>query len=392
LARKSTVRSDDLTWGLIASLYEANFEHGTIEEALEKVIAHLGAHTGLIIDQSLVLPSFGMLARAGLGLTKHAAHDLYVGKYRGPDTNPWIRTAIGYPPGTVILEEMMPSAASLAGTEFWEEIVVPTEAERVMGSVVLIDREMASHISVFRSRRQKPFSAASQRIFRALLPHVARNAAIRARLRVALAERNASLEALDHLPHGVVLFDHQGRPRFVNAAAERLFAARDGLRMWRGAISCSNDEEERALSGALAAAIATGTAKGDGAGDDVTVSRPSGKRPYRVTVAPLNGARLAAESKACFAAVFIADTEGETQCGVESLRAAFGFTTTEVLVASALCRGESLPEIADGLLISHNTVRTHLARMLGKTGARRQTDLVRMLLTQPAKVGRNQPV
>ena len=41
-------------------------------------------------------------------------------------------------------------------------------------------------------------------------------------------------------------------------------------------------------------------------------------------------------------------------------------------------------EIACGFAITMNTVRTHLERLLDRTGARNQTDLVRPLLRSPA--------
>lgn len=204
---------------------------------------------------------------------------------------------------------------------------------------------------------------------------------IRAQLTRATAVRDATLEALDHLGHGVVLVGIDGRARYVNAAADRVFNRRDGLWLSRGAVCCSAGEERRSIQRAMVGATGSGAPNSARARESFLVSRPSGKQPYRVIVAPLGGERIDPEEKECCAALIIEDWDQSIANDEASLRDRFGFTATEAHIASELCRGQSLPEIACALHVSHNTARTHVARILSKSGARRQTDLVRILLT-----------
>jgi DNA-binding CsgD family transcriptional regulator len=62
----------------------------------------------------------------------------------------------------------------------------------------------------------------------------------------------------------------------------------------------------------------------------------------------------------------------------------YEMTAAEAQLTEALVNGKSLQEFADSRRVSMNTVRTQLKSASAKTGARRQADLVRMILTGPA--------
>ena len=61
------------------------------------------------------------------------------------------------------------------------------------------------------------------------------------------------------------------------------------------------------------------------------------------------------------------------------LRRMFGLTNAEAQTAVDLLDGLTLAEAADRKGVSRNTLRTHLARLMEKTGTTRQVDLIRLL-------------
>lgn len=65
----------------------------------------------------------------------------------------------------------------------------------------------------------------------------------------------------------------------------------------------------------------------------------------------------------------------------ERLRAEYRLSPTEARVALLLGQGFRLPQIADSLGITISTVRVHLRRVFKKTGARRQSAVVRLVVT-----------
>jgi DNA-binding CsgD family transcriptional regulator len=62
------------------------------------------------------------------------------------------------------------------------------------------------------------------------------------------------------------------------------------------------------------------------------------------------------------------------------LRDLFGFTAAEARVANALLVGQTVEDISRETDVRCDTVRSHVKRMLAKTGTRRQGDLQKLLV------------
>ncbi len=62
----------------------------------------------------------------------------------------------------------------------------------------------------------------------------------------------------------------------------------------------------------------------------------------------------------------------------------YGLTRAESRLAAKLAQGRSLDEAAAMLNITTQTARGYIKRILGKTGTKRQVELVRLLLLSPA--------
>jgi DNA-binding CsgD family transcriptional regulator len=59
-------------------------------------------------------------------------------------------------------------------------------------------------------------------------------------------------------------------------------------------------------------------------------------------------------------------------------------TPTETKIAHLIARGQSNPDIAAELLMSRNTVQTHVSHILAKLGARSRIEIVREAIEHPA--------
>jgi DNA-binding CsgD family transcriptional regulator len=80
------------------------------------------------------------------------------------------------------------------------------------------------------------------------------------------------------------------------------------------------------------------------------------------------------------AIVFIADPECAGIPQPVELQRRFGLTPAEAALALELTKGDGMQATADRLGIRIATARTHLHRVLRKTGTTRQADLVRLVL------------
>jgi len=79
------------------------------------------------------------------------------------------------------------------------------------------------------------------------------------------------------------------------------------------------------------------------------------------------------------AALFVRRTAIEAPSRPEAIAKAYGLTATELRVLLALTEVGNGPGIAKALGVGDATVKTHLAHLFQKTGARHQADLVKLV-------------
>jgi DNA-binding CsgD family transcriptional regulator/PAS domain-containing protein len=212
-----------------------------------------------------------------------------------------------------------------------------------------------------------------------LVPHLQQ--ALRAQNGLSnLSSRAADLtQALDSVDHAIVVARSEGRIVHANAAAERLLREGDGLATQAGRLVVSAPHLRAGVEALLRGAL-SGDALGVRQGGSLACARPSGKRPYAVHVLPLNHHGAEFTPRGPTAMLVIVDPERRPMPAAERLRQLFGLTKTEAAVAQLVVNGHGLGPIGEQLVLSRDTVKTHLRSVFNKTGTHRQAELVRLLL------------
>ena len=82
--------------------------------------------------------------------------------------------------------------------------------------------------------------------------------------------------------------------------------------------------------------------------------------------------------------MYIRDAAGKSHTSIKAAKQLFNLTPAETGLAIELANGFSLEEAAENLNIRRNTARAHLRSIFSKTGVRRQTELVRIILNSVA--------
>ncbi len=89
------------------------------------------------------------------------------------------------------------------------------------------------------------------------------------------------------------------------------------------------------------------------------------------------------------AKVFVSfDDERTLERRIAVARPIYGLSATQARLAQLIAQGNDLPQAAAQLVVSVNTVRTHLQRMFDRTGAHSQSALISLLLTAEPPAGR----
>ena len=201
-----------------------------------------------------------------------------------------------------------------------------------------------------------------------------------------LRDKNKVLaDALDKLPQGVVIVSSAGYIFFINSGAKRIADAKDGISIDRKqtlqAVTAQDTVQLHKL-------IETVTRPGmDGRlnhGGVIQLNRHSALRPLSLLVAPLNQDGADLNSRQSAALIFITDPELKIETGEQILQQLYQLTPAEARLTLLLTQGKSVAEASAELKVTTNTTRTHLKRIFQKTGARRQSDLVKLLINSPA--------
>jgi DNA-binding CsgD family transcriptional regulator/PAS domain-containing protein len=364
---------------LITKLYAtASSEDQLWQPVIEGLVRAVGARTGWVLVRS-DSGDVEVLGSVGIGTE---AMDTYLSHYLGQD--PWARAARRAPEGAILHSHDYIDPDTLVRSEFYTDWIRPHYDDSVWGiaSPVLVAAWGRITLATHRLRPAGAFIQSETRAFGRLTPHLRTALTLRHRLQNIDGERALGLDVLAAVDTAALVLDAAGRIRFASPAAEEILRARDGLLTSNNALQVAARVGQARLDEAIARA-ADPTAP---VGTMLRLSRSSSATEWILLVAPFDSsaAQLGARRVLCL----IRDPDRDLTPRQWQLTRAFGLTAAEARVAAAIAQGKSLEMIAEEFGVSRNTVRNQTQQVLGKTGATRQAQLVRLLLSLPTASAR----
>jgi DNA-binding CsgD family transcriptional regulator/PAS domain-containing protein len=273
------------------------------------------------------------------------------------------------------------SHAWMRRTAYYEDFARRYDIVRSVAGMVELGPDVLSVISINGSDRREPFGERDVALLELLVPHIRRAVQLHRRLIAADSQAEGFAAVLDSSSRAVLLTDAGGRVMFMNQAASRLTATRDGLTVDSGELRAARVADTRRLRSLVIGAAAVCAGDGIGGGSTLALSRPSGRRPFVVFVAPLSRQRpFFPGVEHAAATVFINDPEQLPVPSNEALQALFGLTNAEAKLARLLTQGCTLRESGARLGLRRETARTRLKTIFEKTNTHRQAELVRLIL------------
>lgn len=179
----------------------------------------------------------------------------------------------------------------------------------------------------------------------------------------------------------VVLIGISGSIVNCNAAATQLFEAGDGISAAEQRLRFADSTAERAYSEAI---LVSGSGSARSEIHSFVAPRPSGNRPYIVSLRPIpalgSGDNTGLPARRV-ASVLVAIRDPEIFGGIEPvlLAESYDLSPAEIDLAVAMHGGATVREIATRRGVAITTVRTQLYALMGKMYVNRQIDLIRLL-------------
>lgn len=185
-------------------------------------------------------------------------------------------------------------------------------------------------------------------------------------------------DILDSLSAGFFLIDAAGRIVHANAAARDILGADDFLRSINGRLVVRDKKINQTLQ-RIFADKDDRTTDGEIGSKGIAVPLLARNGEHHIAhVLPL-GPRARADAPSAAAAMFVSKATLEIPSSAEVIRHAYQLTRTELRVLLAIVNVGRIREVATALGVADCTVKTHVRRLLEKTGAERQTDLIKMV-------------
>jgi DNA-binding CsgD family transcriptional regulator len=191
------------------------------------------------------------------------------------------------------------------------------------------------------------------------------------------------LQAMAARASGLILFDVDGCPVYIDAGARAIFAAQDGLCLDNNGFVTGRGPETCRLQRMVARGLIRSPRMAPPVRPmQMLVTRSSRSRPYLVRVLAVAHDQGSAHGGiAC--AVHIYDLAAVHLPDRMLLREVFGLTRREVDLAIELVRAGGLASAAAAAGMAHNTARNHLHGIFAKCCVASQAEAVRLLSALP---------
>lgn len=267
----------------------------------------------------------------------------------------------------------------------FNEWMKPQDFIHTIGTNLIVERGTQIKFFMYRPDKAGFFSGGEIADFTRLSSHLRNALAVARRLDLAEARLDAAMHLIDHLQLGVVFLDGRGRLTHANRYARHLFENGSGLRVQDGAVCACRSADSRRLDHGIAAALEVYHGTGVDTPAMVNVARPGGRRPLRVIPTPLPRRAEGPWFEARLAvALIVCDPEAEPAVPCEWLQQCYGLTPREARLTQCLSQGMALREAAEINGVTYETARWHLKNIFQKTGTVRQSELIRLLLSEQA--------
>lgn len=365
---------------VISSIYRATTDHEQWGAVIERIARRIGATLAAVhvhghpgdVEPATTIGAWGK--KPPVGLRDYESY--YATR------NVWVQHGAHLLKAGAILtgEDMCPDDILLR-SEYYLDFLRPLEVRYSIRAVLSADPEPLSYFSAGRPERARPFGEAQRDILAAVTPHLMQAIRIQSRLEAMQASRHAVSAALERLPLAVIFLDRRCRVVEMNGSARKMVDAADGVKLERGVLVALDTRAEVQLQQMIFGAAALDTGRFLQHGGALSLPRSGGRHPLSAMVAPIGVTGLFPSSRSASVVVLIEQPAQRAQPPLSEFTRTHGLSPAETGIASRLVRGMSLRQAAAELGISDNTARSHLKHVFAKTGARRQSDLVRRALT-----------
>jgi DNA-binding CsgD family transcriptional regulator len=366
---------------LLATLYAAPLEPTKWQSFLEHLCSLTNIDSGYLVGSH---PTEGNLVLAGGGLNfDPEVFRLYNEHYGAND--PYRDPLMSNPRIGLIQGEDLVTHSTLLESELYNEVLSRYDLEYMNMLSCNCSNGQAELLSLWRSEKHGPLDRETSRLLEMLIPHLQTALGLRTKVAACDASNLFSETALESMSIAAFLVTHKGLVRHMNQRAASCLQSGDGLVIQDGRLTANDSQQNAHLESLILGTASNGKKRSTSIpGTGIRISRRRTQSALQVTVIPAPKANQIGSGES-FALVFVSDPSASPRPRSALMQQLYGLTPAEARVADLLLEGYEGREAAQRLGITLETFRFHVKRVLTKTGAHRQTELLRLMLSLPGQ-------
>ena len=341
------------------------------------VYADVAEDSGVIfVDMNIILGSTSHLHWCNVA---DEAIESFFQRYKCPARDKLIKMITNYPPCVPLLRQSaVPEEEWLASKLY--QIGSKPYGFHSHGVSYLSGKLLTKTFCFFhRLPGQDPVDAETLSMLAILNKHLHRALNFQNRINQLEETLIKSNNVLDLIDFGLVLYDVDKKPVFVNAAAQRVLDANDGLSLGAGEMKIGDRSASEKFKSFIDAIYKEDQPARHRSGGIVAVPKFSRSSPYSLMVVPMQSQKINMENVTV--AVFVFDpNQTRDTTAIDLFASSYELTRSEAELAHYLVLGHSLEEITQLRNVSRNTVKTQLQSVFSKTETSRQPELVSLLM------------
>jgi DNA-binding CsgD family transcriptional regulator len=359
----------------IALLYEAAVNPALWRSSLTRFAEQVGAQAFHMFtwDRRAQHPLMAMVSHDHL-FERIRLYDEYFHK-----VDPFLDRLLNRPLGQLLASQDLFDDRFVRRNEYFQDFLISSDFCWAAAGVIEVGTNVGATLALVRSHDNGRFSSEELERAKRLWHHFGRATALFVQTEQLRQKSVLGSHGLEEVEVGIAATDDHGRVVFVNEQAEAMINASGTIVLRSGFLSASDTD----LSNRLKAAILN-AASASACESFPVPAAPGRSEDLLLTVAPLRESAPAWTVLVRPSVLILIRSRARLRIlGVGQLLQLFPLTPAEARLARALAHGQTPEEYASETGVSIATVRTQLRAVFDKTGTRRQTDLIRLLVSIP---------
>jgi len=255
-----------------------------------------------------------------------------------------------------------------------------------VGGAQFVDTEThKAGIAILRDEKAGVWGDGEMRVIDEILPHLRRALNIHSEFTHLRLKQDALLQGLDRLVIGLILYDNNAQPVYINPTAQAIMEGHPAMQLQDGDLILTNPEDEKNLRKTILETAAIDPDDSWKQSVAIGITHPDVEAPLPILVTPMHAHLITSDLDydGAKVAVFLSDPNLQQPISIDNLVSVYSLTPSEAQVAISLANGHSIDEIAESSHHSAHTIRSQLKSVFRKTGVSRQSELIKLLLTGP---------